>query len=153
RDYIFEVEWETIDPLTGSRDLCCRTPACRVFHDRIVIVDTEELPEFSLLAVPRTIDLKQISAATDIYGIGAICLYTAFCSGARGEGTERAAQTVSEITLDDQFREMIASLENRTYFQQLWPMLEHLRTQLEVAGRKVAEGKVAPHEIPESFFE
>ena len=111
-----------------------------MFHDRIVVLDdTEELTDTAILAVPRTVELKQMSAATDIYGIEPVCLYTVFCNGADPE------RKWDEAVLDDKFGEMIAAFENPTYFNQLWPRLEHLRRQLEEHAEKRTRPEDMPH--------
>lgn len=76
REYIFDVVEER--RLDKRQYIKCKREFWTVFHGRIVIRSEEKLSEKHWFSIPRTIELLQWSAATDLYSLGALALYTVF---------------------------------------------------------------------------
>lgn len=148
RDYVFEV----VDCWHDGNDILyqCRTRFAHVLHNRIAVYDQENvgpdgrrrsgIQDREVISIPEFAEYRQWSAATDMYGVGALSLYTLFSCGARkhsgseqGERTNGGSQDRGEIerTIEERFSEMLDVLESRPYFQSFWEDLEEFRRELE----------------------
>lgn len=80
RDYIFEV---IKSKELGDRQilLCRKSPSWKVYQGRIVVMNDDVFPESHWFPIPCTIELRQWSASTDLYSVGALFLYSIY----RGE--------------------------------------------------------------------
>lgn len=119
RDLVFTVKRET--ELDGDRVLICDDVVCRVFHGHLVVPDyrgEDSSAEPRVLQIPSIIEMKKWSAATDLYGVGALGLYSCF-HGSLGKGKGRTSNR-AEI----EFGEMIRHLESPTYFHSIWDELD-----------------------------
>jgi len=140
REYIFEVEKEWH---VGNKQLLeCNSRYWKIYHGRIVVeCDDDPFDVWDSFPIARTIELKQWSAATDLYSLGAMALYSVFYdsvykqpeNGAGGPDGKSLAADKSEShgTLEDDFREMLGYLESRSYFNAIWPELEWMRITIE----------------------
>ena len=73
--------------------------------------------------IPRIIELRQWSVATDLYGIGALFLYTLF-NGKDAKNLDR------KKTAESDFHRMLKELESVPYFQNMWSYIGPLCTLL-----------------------
>ncbi|HPF41643.1 MAG TPA: hypothetical protein PK093_23645 [Phycisphaerae bacterium] len=136
-------------------DILCRPECYKVLHDRISIpAKLESVDDGVFLSVPRVIEMRQLSCATDVYSVGVLLLYTVFCGKAfqstaaqsnnAGPGVEESKANLNEqsetLRVEKEFREFVATLENTTYFHQLWPRVGEVCHHLEECFRnKVAD--------------
>jgi serine/threonine protein kinase len=137
REYVFEVLRST-KSATGQV-LTCRRPGWIVLHDRLVVLSDTDPALDTLLAVPRVTELRQVSAASDLYGIGSILLYCLFV---------RASEFGDERRIDRDFVEMMNTLESESYFRQAWTQLTPVcrelsnwvdKTSTEIGKRDIAD--------------
>lgn len=122
RDYIFDII--SANEEGGEQLLTCRAQNWKIHQGRIVVENTEQFSEDQLLPIPRTIELQQWSAATDVYGLGALFLYSVYRS-------ENVKLDEPSGRIEETFREMLTHLEGESYFNQIWGEVESLRAQLE----------------------
>lgn len=129
QDYIFEVE--SAGELDQDVVCVCRSHYAKVLHDRLAVYgDVGPIADESLLGLPRYTEFRQWSAASDVYSIGALSLYTLFCSGQQVADAKRGTKTPEHAILAE-FAEMIDILESVPYFQSFWIELEKFRAILE----------------------
>ncbi len=128
RDYIFEVI-RSRELADKQLLLCKKTPIWKVFQGRIVIMNDDVFPPSHWFPIPRTIELRQWSAATDLYSIGALFLYSLFRSGKKVEKHDSGQ-------IEEDFRVMLGYLESPPYFNSIWKDLEPLRSAMETALMK-----------------
>lgn len=81
------------------------------------------------ISIPRIIELRQWSVATDLYGIGALFLYTLF-HGKDAKNMDR------KKTAESDFYRMLKELESVPYFQNMWSYIGPLCTQLALIANK-----------------
>jgi serine/threonine protein kinase len=146
REFVFKVI--ASNRQNGFLDLFVESQFHKVVHDRISIDALDsELPDRQMLSVPRVVEMKQLSAATDMFGFGSLILYTMFFGSnesaveslekSRDANSKDVTPIASEnrnaysLKLEKEFREVISTLENSTFFIQLWPQIEEVRYQLE----------------------
>jgi hypothetical protein len=139
REYIFEVEKEW--HVGNKQVLECNSRYWKIYHGRIVVECVDPFDVWDFFPIARTIELKQWSAATDLYSLGAMALYSVFYDsvykqhekGAESSDGKSAGADKSDShgRLEDDFREMLNYLESRSYFNAIWPELEWMRTTLE----------------------
>lgn len=140
RDYIFEVveEWS----LPNLQILKCKQRFWKIYHNRIVVACDDELEEMHTVPVARSIERLQWSAATDLYSLGALALYSVFrtthlettalpeaASGQLNGG--EGSQPKGGSRIEEEFSQMMDDLSLSSYFSAIWPELEWLRLQLE----------------------
>jgi len=115
----------------------CHRRYAQVLHERISVYQNDSvLPDCTVIGLPNFVELRQWSAATDLYGVGALILYTVFMSGRhctanadlaiRDQATGDAMGT-AETTLTEML-EMLAGVPS---FLALWSDLEDFRASLE----------------------
>lgn len=122
REYIFDVVRAA--EVDGKQVLRCKESIWKIYHGRIVVKNTDPFSAVHWFPIPRTIELLQWSAATDLYGLGALTLYSAYRNA-----TPRLSDNSGKIEQD--FRRMLGYLESKPYFQSVWPDLEQMRRYLE----------------------
>lgn len=134
RDYIFELEREEQNK-EGKQILRC-SKIWKVYQGKIT-VQTNLLSEFGTkekyvsFPIPRTVELRQWSAASDLYSIGAIMLYS-LCNQYRLENFEPENQHGSKtVELEKDFRDMMNILGSTPYFKSIWSEIDNLRRNLE----------------------
>jgi hypothetical protein len=104
RDYIFELADR--EQVLGNMHLFeCHDLYWTVYHGKIVINENNPFTECYTFPIPRVIELPQWSAATDIYSLGAISLYSVYSDyhsrGAANQGTESEEADKEEATLNN----------------------------------------------------
>lgn len=134
RDYIFDIV--SAAEVDGKQVLECNSRSWKIFQGRIVVENTESFAQEQRLPIPRTIELQQWSAATDLYSLGALFLYSVYRS-------EKPKLEEPSSRVEEKFREMLAYLEGEPYFNTVWPELEFLRGQLE---QNLAEDNISSAE-------
>ncbi len=77
RDYIFELK-EDEKYVEQMQIFRCKPESWRIYQGRIVVKNTDVFTEKQWFPIPRVIELRQWSAASDIYSLGAIALYSIF---------------------------------------------------------------------------
>ena len=122
RDYIFDIISATEND--GAQRLVCDAHSWKIYQGRIVVENREPFSAEQWLPIPRTVELQQWSAATDLYSLGALFLYSVYRS-------EKPLLEEMSGRTEEKFREMLAYLEGESYFNHIWPEVEALRAQLE----------------------
>lgn len=128
REYVFEV----IQAGQIEEDLICRVRRryARVIHDRLAVYDaTGEIAE-KVVSLSNYVELRQWSAATDLYSVGAICLYTLFCTGIQKHGPPSTVEGGTR-EIDALFGDLINTLESVPHFRIFWAQLELFRGEFE----------------------
>jgi hypothetical protein len=122
REYIFDVMKAA--EVDGKQVLRCKEGIWKIYHGRIVVKNTDPFNAVHWFPIPRTIELLQWSAATDLYGLGAMVLYSVY---------RNASPSLSDDSgkIEQDFRRMLGYLESKPYFQSVWPDLEQMRKHLE----------------------
>lgn len=153
RDYVFEVE--------ASRSVVLERPdasgrmhfalfACppryaRVLNDRLTILDDTRIADQTVIPLSSYFELWQWSAATDVFGLGALSLYCVFSSQMQAAaipdaGTKRGpaspsgdggAVVVDEREIVVRFGEMMRILESVPYFCSFWSELAKFYTEIQ----------------------
>lgn len=147
REFIFTVldaeEFDSGDDLSPgtlrSRRMVyrCHPRYAQVLHERISVYQTDApLPDCTVIGLPNFVELRQWSAATDLYGVGALVLYTLFMSGrhctASADLAIREQATGDTMgTAETMLTEMLEMLEGVPSFLALWSDLEDFRGSLE----------------------
>lgn len=110
RDYVFEVRASKTTP-DMSLFLVDRRYA-QVLHERVAVYspEEEELADGAVITLPMYTELHQWSAATDIYGIGTLALYTLMMSAVQ---RHYDAQEEFDESLNTRFESIVAELIGR----------------------------------------
>jgi len=124
RDYIFDIISATEND--GVQRLVCDPHSWKIYQGRIVVENRDPFLPEQWLPIPRTVELQQWSAATDLYSLGALFLYSVYRS-------EKPPLDEMSGRTEEKFREMLGYLEGESYFNHIWPEVEALRAQLEVS--------------------
>lgn len=133
RDYIFELD-EQEQNKEGKQILPC-SKIWKVYQGKIT-VQTNTVKEFGTenyvsFPIPRTVELRQWSAASDLYSLGAIMLYS-LCNQYRLRHFDTEKQHGSKtVELEKDFRDMMNILGSTPYFKSIWPEIDNLRRNLE----------------------
>lgn len=138
RDYIFDVleAWDD-----GEKQIIrCKLEYWKIYHGKIVVSSSDDFKRIDWLPVPRTIELLQWSASTDLYGLGALALYSIFHDvRTRPEKTKENLGSEKEKNLklnnasqfEEDFKILLEYLASVPYFKTIWPDLEWLREFME----------------------
>jgi hypothetical protein len=131
REYIFDVEEEW--SIGDKQILKCTSKVWKVYHGRIVVESTDKFPEWDYFPIPRTVELQQWQAATDLYSLGALALYSVFSDSIfkKQDGKEDNRSSEERSKVEDAFREMLNYLDSKLYFNAIWPELDWMRKALE----------------------
>jgi serine/threonine protein kinase len=123
QDYLFEIIAARRD---GDMLICrCKARYSKIYHDRLAVFEMDpKIADKTVLSLPRYVEYRQWSAASDIYSVGALFLYCLFASSPRSTSAERAG-------IQSRFGDLIEVLENVSYFEVFWPELEDFRRRLE----------------------
>jgi serine/threonine protein kinase len=128
RDYIFEIiEAGQID---GSVVCRCRKRFARIIHDRLAAYDHKEVISQKVINLSNYVEFRQWSAATDLYSVGAICLYSLFCTGIQRHGMPKTVEDPTR-SVDSLFADLIRILESVPHFRIFWVQLEQFRFEFE----------------------
>lgn len=149
REFIFELN-DTEQRYEDKQILPVRTEYWQIYHGKIAVRADKPLEADTELPVPRTVELLKWSAATDLYGLGTLLLYSIF----RNTGSNFQDGSKDE----DEFREMLTQLNNRQYFDAIWLELDWLRylmeltlTDSEVLAKLLDYSSLPDEEIPQTF--
>lgn len=124
RDFVFTVidSEQSTDDLTIFR---CSTRFARVVHDRLAVIDRHRgIPDGTIISLARSIELRKWTAATDLYGVGVLALWSIFMSneenrkGAAGNSPGELARSV-----ETRLQELVEHLASLSSFYDLWPMI------------------------------
>jgi serine/threonine protein kinase len=162
RDEVFKVKSVTTaggDPKSVLRSglFCiCDGSYATVVHDRLTVrnnvrQDRAQHLKPRIVALSSFTELRQWSAATDLFSIGALFLYTLYSSGrqlgflpntVRPDQTQvlaspKGSQTL--VTIDAEFRQLMMVLESVPYLRVLWPDLDYLWKTI-IRHRTAAQG-------------
>jgi hypothetical protein len=131
REYIFQLASKE-RYFKNLQILECHADCWKVYHGRIVVASNDKFSELDWLPIPRTIELLQWSASTDLYSLGVLALYSVYYQQRR-RTTEvgEPLEAISVSKIEDDFREMLTYLSSEPYFNTLWPDLEWLRIAIE----------------------
>ena len=77
RDYIFELVAEE-EILGNIQVFRCSPKFWTIYHGRIAIYENRDREACFSFPIPRVTELPQWSAATDIYSLGVLCLYSVY---------------------------------------------------------------------------
>jgi serine/threonine protein kinase len=165
RDQVFKVKQvlessQMVGGLIEGGMLCvCHGTYATVVHDKLTVYNLYE-PDAEVSLEPQIIplssytELRQWSAATDLFSLGALFLYTIYSIGRqkgyhprhveRDQNDDLSAQDLSKeggsealVMIDAEFRQSMAVLESVPYLRVLWPDLDGLWKQI-VKARKDA---------------
>lgn len=152
RDKVFKVRQTAPDlsvegnPLEFSLLCQCDAFPSTIIHDKLTLRDgigPEETLAPQVIPLSSFIELRQWSAATDIFSFGALLLYTLYSSG-RQLGFRTSTNTDSNnriignqpsvpflgsqglAAIDAEFRQILIVLESVPYLRVLWPDLDYL---------------------------
>ena len=151
RDLIFEL-LDHGREVEDKRILICSKDYWKVYHGRIVVAatDEEQFQETIWFPIPRTTELLQWSASTDLYSLGAMTLYSVFRAFLHRlnetqvtsnddvqkqipskiyQNWEAFPKNNSEI--EDTFHLMLDALASPPYLKVIWQELDWLRKQIE----------------------
>lgn len=150
RDYIFDVV-KAAD-IEDMQVLRCNRKWWKLYHGRIVVSDDDNtFAAQKYFPITRTVELLQWSAATDLYSLGALSLYSVYREDSVCRDKETHQLKESNLQIEESFREMLRYLENVDYFNSIWPELEWFRQQLE---KKLSEyEKKSFEEFSEAKFQ
>ncbi|MEM7518195.1 MAG: hypothetical protein AAF368_14890, partial [Planctomycetota bacterium] len=113
----------------------CEPRFARVLHNRLAIVadtDDDEFLEEQEISVERFIELPQWSVATDLYGLGAVALYTVFrAAWAKKETSVGQSSFAASRKMERQFTELVEMLETIPYFQSFFGEIANVVHELE----------------------
>jgi hypothetical protein len=129
----------------------CHNRFAQVLHERIsVYQNNTSLPDCTVIGLPNFVELRQWSAATDLYGVGTLILYTVCMSGRHD--TSSADLAIRERSTGDamgtaetMLSEMLEMLEGVPSFLALWSDLEDFRWSLELADYAGLSGSELAH--------
>ncbi len=151
RDHVYRVQGigtaghSKDSPLAGGLYCLCDSSRATVIHDRLTVRDSKK-PDASVHLKPEILtlsgftELRQWSAATDLFSFGAMFVYTLYSSG-RQKGflpktnMDDPSQLLSSVTgaqalvvIDAEFRQMMSVLESAPYLRVLWQDLDYVWT-------------------------
>ncbi len=148
RDYIFDVV--KAEDINDKQILECKRRCRKIFHGRIVVSHDETFSPQTYFPITRTVELLQWSAATDLYSLGALSLYSVYRDDSVSRDENRQLKE-SNLLIEESFREMLRYLENEEYFNSIWPELEWFRRELE--KKLAAYAGKSPEEFSNAQFE
>lgn len=110
REYVFEVRASKSTP--HMLLLLCDRRYAQILHERVAVYshDHQKLPNDLVITLPMYTEIHQWSAATDLYGVGTLALYTLFMSAVQRPIRDEDA---ADKTLTARFESMVAGLIQR----------------------------------------
>lgn len=129
----------------------CHRRFAQVLHERISVYQNQQsLPDCTVIGLPNFVELRQWSAATDLYGVGTLILYTVFMSGRHYTSSADLASREQSNgdamgTAETMLSEMLEMLEGVPSFLALWSDLEDFRWSLELAEYAGLSGPELAH--------
>jgi serine/threonine protein kinase len=149
RNYLFEVIRSEKKDDNRKLFLCSGRYADILHGSLVVYKESGFINDWTVIDLSNYVEFRQWSAASDLYSVGALFLYSLFCCG-----LQKHAEEDQTIDPDRLFVEMMEILESVPYFRFFWKELEAFRqrvedlyhrdpqpTPQEAAGSKVGEGQ------------
>ena len=101
----------------------CEPKYWRVLHEKISVCDLDDqaIEDETVISLARYTELPMWSAATDLYSVGVLALYSLFTRDT----------TLHPAQIEEQLALMVETLENTSYFRVFWGYLENFRAALE----------------------
>lgn len=124
RDFVFEVIRCEARP--GMLLFLCHPRFARVLHERIAAyaAPDDQIPTETIISLPCYSEIHQWSAATDLYGMGALAVYTLFMRAAQADYRKRSGSQVLDDSQNSKFEtnlsELIRRLESISLLSELW---------------------------------
>ena len=162
RDHVYKVQGigtaghSKDSPLAGGLYCLCDASRATVIHDRLTVRDDKK-PDAALHLKPEILtlsgftELRQWSAATDLFSFGALFVYTLYSSG-RQKGflpktnIDDPSQILNSVTgaqalvvIDAEFRQMMSVLESAPYLRVLWQDLDYVWTVITTERARVKQ--------------
>lgn len=117
------------DPAVAYR---CEPRFAHVLHERLTVwPENSFIADCTVIGLPNYVEIRQWSAATDIYSIGALVLYTVFMSGMRINPRQEPQETEVSGHAETQLAQMLESLSDVPSFPALWRDLDMFCLNLE----------------------
>lgn len=116
-----------VEQLTVRSAYRCHRRYARVYNERLTLFTNEDgIPDRTVTSLPNFIELRQWSAATDLYGVGTLTLYTVFMSAEqRSRSSSLDLRTDgARVDAETRFSRMIEALENKESLNQYWDALD-----------------------------
>lgn len=159
--------------LTGAEsqirclDFLCKPNYTRVLLEKIgVSVDKQlarrkeeadsRLPEYLLFDLPRWIEIRQTSFASDIYSIGVLALYLVYTAQKMNADQPASTDSWNEENVEESLLAILHRFEDPSNFNHLFPQLDYVCRKIEEyvdESRPAAEllnEKPQAHEPPQS---
>lgn len=158
RNYLFE-SIQVLKPDADHKFYVCTGRYADILHDHLIVYkQSGSIADWSVIDISNYVEFHQWSAATDLYGVGALCLYCLFSRGLQQRTVSKPSTTNGNIAAqttgtsakesgnpdhttsetgtngknpDKQFAEMIHILESIPYFKFFWKELERFRREIE----------------------
>ena len=142
----------------------CHRRYSNVLHERLTVYDNGPgIEDGKIVGLPNFVELRQWSVASDLYGAGALILYTVFMSGLRESlagttlGSRAREQSDTMADAETLLAQILEVLEGIPSFLALWSDLEDFRWNLEhpdhaeFSGTDLArvELRQRPHGVPQ----
>lgn len=129
RDYVFTITDSSV--IDGNLYFRCHGRYATVLHERMAINTGNEIIPEKLMNIPHYVEIRQWSAATDLYGIGVLALYLVFSSGLANSKTKEVNPNAENM-----LSEILSLLDSKQNFKYLWNDLERFRRYLETFEEK-----------------
>jgi hypothetical protein len=122
RDYIFDI-LDSGKTQEGAWLYRCQMPYAKVMHDRLTVyVGEEDIGDMKVIDLARYTELRQWSAASDLYSVGVLALYTLYYGG---------STPGSDTSVDKEFQDMLKDLASRPCFHLYWSEVVRFQETLE----------------------
>lgn len=124
REYVFDIQNISEFELALNKETYvgtvyrCSKHFWKIFHGKIVVYSEEEFPQ-DWISIPRYIELRQWSVATDIFGVGSIFLYTIFNA------------SKYDVKNESKYQRLLDEIENPNYLNRTWYDLSSLVSKLD----------------------
>lgn len=129
RNFLFEIK-QAGQINNGLKIYRCKGRYAQILHDRLIVYkEANVISDWTVVDLSNYVEFQQWSAATDLYGVGALCLYSLFSCGLQKQ--PQANPAADDRNPDTLFMEMIEILESIPYFKFFWEELEIFRQTIE----------------------
>jgi serine/threonine protein kinase len=134
RNYLFQV---IASEKTGNnlKLYLCSGRYADVLHGSLVVYrESGFIKDWTTIDLSNYVEFRQWSAASDLYSVGALFLYSLFCCGLQRQLMANHPPEPNNLSAEDPdrlFVEMIEILESVPYFRFFWEELEAFRQRIE----------------------
>lgn len=124
RDLVFTVRSYSDKPETNAIYVVCDPRCRRIMNERVVVELNEPLfinkynQNIAIIDIPRWIEVRQASVASDMFGVGSVSLFVAYSIACVRKGVSPIS--AQQHAIDSAVGDLIAKLENEKNFQNLW---------------------------------